>query len=423
MHHPRAAVIRTIAVCIAIFLAAILFRLWFITLSPQPFIYDQREYEMYAVKIFSHPFMLASHSYRSYPLPLMEAILYKFVGWADHQALYTVHAILDAFVAVMVFLLLKVGMRLGKLAWIGYILYAFNPFTSGYVGTGLSEILATFFIVGTLFAGMIFLRRPDIWRGLFFGFFAGMAAETRNAAFMWAAIPIMLTLLCIRWKRHLAGYIGIVLGLVITILYPLYTNWRDYHEINITKVDSFYAMEFFNGASLNILPPFTYVYPIEQFTMWNEYWSEYVPERTTKERQTIANKYYKKGWDIVKADPVAYIRWRFFKMWYVWQKENIFFYVEPGYESHRVYTYWGNLILLLFAALGMMSGLTFVRNKKIGTWIWGCFVGTIVYGTIAFCFSHAEYRLTIPFYPIIIALALIGAAAVVQALRHRIIPK
>lgn len=303
---------RTIALPIAIFFAAILFRLWFITLAPQPFIYDQGEYAMYAVKIFSHPWMLASHSYRSYPLPLMEAILYKFVGWANHQALYQVHAILDSLIAVMVFLLLKEGMRLKTVAWIGFILYSFNPFTSGYVGTGLSEILATFFIVGTLFAGMLFLRRPDVWRGISLGFFAGMAAETRNAAFMWAVIPILLTLIWVRWKRYIPAYIGIVLGLVITVLYPFYTNWRDYREINITKVDNFYAMEFFNGASLKILPPFTTMYPKEQYDMWQEYWSEYYPGRTTEERQVIANKYLKKGWDIVKADPIDYIRWRFF---------------------------------------------------------------------------------------------------------------
>ncbi|MFH0749478.1 MAG: hypothetical protein V1917_01010, partial [Candidatus Gottesmanbacteria bacterium] len=185
---------------------------------------------------------------------------------------------------------------------------------------------------------------------------------------------------------------------------------------------NFYAMEFFNGASLKILPPFTTMYPKEQYDMWQEYWSEYYPGRTTEERQVIANKYLKKGWDIVKADPIDYIRWRFFKMWYVWQKENIFFYDEPGYESHRPYTYWGNLIVLMFAALGMITGFTLVHNK-IGKWIWGCFVGTIVYGTIAFCFSHAEYRLTIPFYPIIIALASIGIFALATAVRRILFTK
>lgn len=417
MHNSHNIVIRTIAATVAIFFAAILFRLWFITLAPQPFIYDQGEYERYAAKIFSQPHLLASHSYRSYPLPLMEAVVYKVSGWANHQALYKVHAVLDALVAVMVFILLKEGMRLKTAAWIGYILYAFNPFTSGYVGTGMSEILATFFITGTLLAGMFFFRRPSVWWGIAFGFFAGMAAETRNAAFMWAAIPILLTLLWIPWKRHVPGYVGIILGLVITVLYPLYTNWRDYREINITKVDNFYVMEFFNGASLKILPPFTTMYPKEQYDMWQEYWSEYYPGRTTEERQAIANKYFKKGWDIVKSDPIDYIRWRFFKMWYVWQKENLFSFAEPGYELHRPYTYWGNLTLLILAVLGMITGFRLVHSK-VGKWIWSCFVGTIVYGTIAFCFSHAEYRLTIPFYPIVIALASIGIFVLFTGVRR-----
>jgi len=141
-----------------------------------------------------------------------------------------------------------------------------------------------------------------------------MAAETRNAAFLWAAIPILLTLVWIRWKKHIPAYIGILFGLVITTVYPLYTNWRDFKEFNITKVDNFYAMEFYNGATLKILPPFFSDYPQGQRDMWEEYWSEYVPGRTTQERLAIANKYFKKGWDIVRANPIDYIRWRFFKM-------------------------------------------------------------------------------------------------------------
>jgi len=75
------------------------------------------------------------------------------------------------------------------------------------------------------------------------------------------------------------------------------------------------------------------------------------------------------------------------------------------------------MILLLLAGVGMILGIRLVHTSA-GKWIWGCFVGTIVYGTIAFCFSHAEYRLTIPFYPIVIALASIGIFAVSKAVRR-----
>jgi hypothetical protein len=419
MKLPSKKTLGEIFLVAAIAVFAFFFRMWFITLEPQPFVYDQGEYEFYAYKIFTAPFMIAPHSYRSYPYPFFEAVIYKFAGWGNHQALYVANAVLDSCVAVFVYLLLRFGFKRKAIAWIGFVLYAVNPFTSGYVGVGLSEILATFFIAGTLVVGLLFVKKPGILTGLVFGLFAGMAAETRNAAFAWAAVPIVLSLFWVHWKRHLFAYGVVALGLFLTTVYPLYTNWVRYHEINITKVDSFFAMEFFNGASLKVLPPFTYTYPAEQNQMWYEYWSEYYPNRTTAERKAIADKYWKKGWEIVKADPLEYIRWRFFKMWYVWQKENIFFYKESGFAEHKQYTYLYNLTLLILGMIGMVSGWWQTKNTR-GKWILGSFVGTILYGVVAFCFSHAEYRLSIPFYPVIIALSSIGVGAVMSVVRKTV---
>ena len=411
MKMPSKQKVGEIFLAAAICVFAFFFRMWFITLEPQPFAYDQNEYEHYAYKIITAPFMLASHSYRSYPYPFLEAVIYKFTFWSDHQAIYTVNAVLDSLVAVFVFLLLRFGFKRKSIAWIGYFLYAVNPFTSGYVGVGLSEILATFFIMGTLVVGLWFVKKPGKFVGLLFGLFAGMAAETRNAAFAWAGVPIVLSFFWVDRKRQKWAYGAIVFGLFLTTVYPLYTNWRDFHEINITKVDSFYAMEFFNGASLKILPPFTYTYPVEQNQMWYEYWSEQWPGRTTEQRKVIADKYWKKGWDIVWANPVDYIRWRFFKMWYVWQKENVFFYKESGFAEHKQYIYLYNLTLLILGMIGMVFGWKQTKNTR-GKWILASFVGTILYGTLAFSISHAEYRLSIPFYPVIIALSAIGIGVV-----------
>jgi hypothetical protein len=101
------------------------------------------------------------------------------------------------------------------------------------------------------------------------------------------------------------------------------------------------------------------------------------------------------------TDPADYIRWRFFKMWYVWQKENIFFYVEPSFNQTRAYVYWGNIMLLFLAITGFTSGF-FSAANKISKWLWSSIIGTVLYGTLAFSISHAEYRLTVPFYPLLI---------------------
>jgi hypothetical protein len=204
----------------------------------------------------------------------------------------------------------------------------------------------------------------------------------------------------------------------------LYVNWRDWKEINVSTVDSMFAREFFNGAILKILPPFNYVYPRDVQLMYGEYYAEYAPWRTYEERQAMYEKYWQKGWDIVKRDPLDYIMYRFIKMVYVWQKENIFFYEEPGFADHKQYTFTLNVALQIATVLGLWGWgrYVFIHEKekrkrfkevfrRIGSskgYIWGCIVGTVFYGTVFFSISHAEYRLTIPFYPLLILMGTVG---------------
>jgi len=403
------------------FIGGVLFRLWFISLSPQPFGWDQYEYEMYALKIFNHPWMMASHSYRSYPYPLLLALFYNVVGFGNHQAVFFLQAVMDSFVGLMIYVILRYGMKNKSTAGIGFLLYTINPFTSGYVGVLLAEVLTGFFIAGTVLLGLLFVKKPGIGSGVLFGLFAGLAAETRNAAFLWAAIPIGLAF---SFTRPCLAKLGIFLGVLLTVLYPLYVNWRDYRELNVTTVDDFYAKEFFQGALIKKLPPFTYVYPPESVRMWMEYYSEYDPGRTTQTRQAMAKKYYGMAWAIMKADPVDYIKVRFYKMWYVWQKENVFFYKEPGFENHRMVTYWGNAILLLFAFIGLFfwPKLQKLQPQKVKPFrfdfVRWSIIGTVLYGTLAFSVTHAEYRLTIPFYPLVILASSVGIAAIIHHVRN-----
>ena len=370
-----------------IFVAGVLFRLWFISLAPQPFMGDQTEYEWYAAKIFLHPQMLESFSFRSYPYPLFLATVYKFVGFGNHEAIFFLQAILDAFSGVMVFLMTG--------SWIAFILYQINPFTSGYVGVILSEVLSIFFITATILFGAFFVKKPKFATGFLFGLAAGLAAETRNAAFLWAAIPIGLAYLFIRSKKY---FFAILLGVIVTIIYPLYVNWRDYKEISITTVDSIFARELWNGAILKTLPPFAHDLNIAGLReMYMEFYSERNPGRTSDERKAIAKKYMNSAFSIIKNDPIDYIKVRLDKMWYMWQKENVFFYEEPGFNQHKAYTYALNLAILVLAAFGLWRAR---RN-----WLWWTIIGTVIYGTLVFSITHAEYRLTIPFYPLLVIAA------------------
>lgn len=403
---------------IAVFIIGVLFRLWFVGLAPQPFGWDQYEYEMYAAKIFNHPWMMASHSYRSYPYPLLLALFYKVVGFGNHQAVFFLQAVMDSLVGLMIYVILRNGLKNKVAARIGFLLYTINPFTAGYVGVLLAEVMTGFFVAGTVLFGLMFVKKPNSIHGILFGLFAGLAAETRNAAFLWTIVPIGLAFSFVR--PRLAKF-SIVLGVILTLLYPLYVNWRDYHELNVTTVDDFYAKEFFQGALIKKLAPFTYLYPKESHLMWNEYYSEYDPGRTTLERRQMAQKYYRKAWDLMKADPIDYIKVRFFKMFYVWQKENVFFYTEPNFENHRVVTYWGNALLLLLASFGLIFWSR-LQPRKVKPFrfdfVRWSIIGTILYGTLAFSVTHAEYRLTVPFYPLLILAASVGIASLYHHVRN-----
>ncbi len=399
----------------AIVLVGIVFRLWFISLAPQPFGWDQYEYEMYAHKIFTAPNFLASHSYRNYPYPLFLALLYTVVGFGNHQAIFFFQAVIDSIVGFLLFFILSFGLHRRRAAWIVFLLYTFNPFTSGYVGVLLSEVLSLFLIVLTIAGGVFLIQKPRFLLGLVMGICAGLAAEVRTAAFGWSAVPLLLLAFQLSIKRHVVVWIAIALGLGMSVAYPLWVNWRDYHEINVGIVDGIIPREFFQGALLRRLPPFTYVYPIESNIMWHEFYSEYDPGRTTKQRAAMAQKYMDKAWALVNHDRMDYIKVRFEKMWYVWQKENIFFYQEPGFVSHKFFTYLGNQLLLGLTIVGL-----FLWKKRRGTdgFVRLSIIGSIFYATIAFAFTHAEYRLTIPFYPLLIMAAGVGIDLVFRLRKH-----
>lgn len=401
---------------IVLFIIGVCFRMWFITLAPQPFRFglDGFEYESYAQKIWDNKFF-AAHSYRSYPYPLLLAIVYLFVGWGNHQAIFFLQAVMDTSVGLFLFYIFRKGLMMRTVGFLAYALYTINPFTSGYVGVILAEVMTTFFIGATFFSGVFFVKKPSVFRGILFGFCVGMAAETRNAAFIWAAIPIGLSFWGVFSRKTIVSFVSLFVGLSLTVVYPLLTNWKTYEEINFTTVDDFYIKEIYQGVYLKILPPFTYAYPVESQELWGEYYSEYDPGRTKDQREAMRNKYLEKTKVLIEKDPIDYLLWRFRKMWYVWQKENVFFYEEPNFEYHRPYTYSYNVMILGLALLGLiywdktMYGNT-EKVIQIRRFIRLTCIGTILYATLAFSLTHAEYRLTIPFYPTLFAAMAVGIA-------------
>jgi hypothetical protein len=399
-----------------LFGAGLFFRLWFISLAPQPYGWDQYEYDQYTHKMLAKPLYLAPHTYRNYPYPLFLAGVYTVAGVENHQAVFFAQAVMDSVTGILIFFILRAVVKDPKAPWIGSFLYMFNPITSGYVGVVLSEVFTAFFLVLGLATGVVFVKKPNVLRGILFGLAVGIASEARSAALYWGAIPILLAFWLIR-KYMRAGLVAsCIAGVMLALLYPLWVNWQFYHEFNWATVDNAFPREFYQGALLKRLPPFTYNYPPESYIMWNEYHSEYHPQMGATERRAMAQKYMDKAWTLINRDRWDYIKVRFEKMWYVWQKENVFFYSEPGFAVHRIYTYTYNIVLLAFALFGFVI---WPKGDRVNRWLRGAMVWSVLYATVAFSFTHAEYRLTVPFYPIIFAAAAVGLRKLALLMQHR----
>ncbi len=409
MRAPTSSAIREITLLGLYLSIGILFRLWLASLAPQPFINDQRDYDYFAGKILADPHMIASHSFRTYPYPMLLALLYRFVGFGNHQAVIVFQAILDSLTGVLIYALVLLIRQKKSTARLALFIYALNPFTAGYVNVVLSEVMATFFMVASVLSGAIFVKTPSKRWGLLFGFTMGLSAQTRNAVFLWTLIPLGLALYYVPLRKNVGGYGWIALGVFLTMIYPLISNWRDFREIRATTVDSFYAKEFFNGVVIRRLAPLAPPLPMETYEMYAQYYSEYNPERDSNYRKMISRKYYDMAWERIWQDPLDYLTVRLDKMWYVWQKEAIYVYREPGFEKHKPWIYALNLILLAMGGVGLfLWKRSLTPQSHISRWVWGTVMGTIVYSTFVFSLTHAEHRLTIPFYPLLIVCGAIG---------------
>jgi hypothetical protein len=132
----------------------------------------------------------------------------------------------------------------------------------------------------------------------------------------------------------------------------------------------------------------------------------------------MATKYFRKAFDYIRANPTDYIVTRFAKMWSMWQKPNIFFYTEPGFDRHWKITFSANIILLGLAVWGILKSLK-LDDVKARKSIY-LMISFIIFMTVAIAFSHAEPRLTIPAYPLLFLFAAVGINSGISTLfRHR----
>lgn len=393
----------------------IIFRLWLTHVSPQSFAFDQGEYESYAIKITNDSHFLASYSFRPYVYPMFLSLVYKYGGFGNHEPIFVLQAIIDSIVGVFMYIILRQISNKNSFSLIAMLLYELNPFTAAYVGVILSEILTLFLITASFVAGLFYVKKPTHLYGFLFGILIAFAAQARVAVFPWLVIPVGFTIWSRAWKEYVPTMMSLLLGIILPILYPLYVNWRDFHEITPTTVDNIMVKELYIGTVMDRPKPFSADFPGDIIVMYRDYYTEMNLDRSAQERRAIVKKYLDKSIENVRRDPLRYLRRVATNMLFLWHTDAIFPYQEPGYRDHRFFTYWGNAFLLFIAVIGII-GLGFVHTPSV-RWFWRSILGTFLYATVTMSFTLAEHRLVIPFYPLLFICAGVALQWIAQEMQ------
>ncbi len=432
-----------IAVLIGLFCIGVLFRLWIAALVPQPFVYDQEEYYGYALGIIKHG--LHADLYRLYGYPLIITPLIYFFGVKSAVPWTLFHAILDTATAVLVYWIARYlssprtprkdsGQARGSsvqkdwipgpsisagrqardddstAAWIAFLLYLFNPFTAGYVGVLLSEVV-TVFLVTLVSALLIRFVEKQSSRMLFvLALLLGFLPQVRPVFILLSFATVCLL---VRTKPYRVKMATIIL-FSIPFWYTIAGNAVYYKQLSILGVEPTVVRELYASLFIGRGMPFT-------DTKWGDWpveaqkaWGAFTAPKDAAGRRDVADRHLRMATEIIRRDPFRFIQSRIAKMGYVWEKHFLYPYVmgKPSALT-KALTYWGNLALLAAAAIGMV--LAWKRNRRVVLVASSFFL----YISLAHIFSTSEERFSLPAYPWLMIFAAYSLWTIAVYVRQR----
>lgn len=428
-------------ISIGLLAAGFLFRLWIAGVIPQPLVYDQDEYYGYALGILNKG--LHADLYRLYGYPLIVAPLIYFFGVKSAVPWTVFHAVLDTATAGLVYWIarylssprtrgsseknwipghtfdkLSASARddNGAIAWLAFILYLFNPFTAGYTGVLLSEVVTVFLV--TLTSALVIRYVEKKSTALFFVLILllGFLPQVRPVfialslvgvgALVWEAGRRMKKI----QERLLLGFMTLVV-FSLPFWYTIAGNLVYYKQFSVLGVEPTFVRELYASLFIGRGMPFT-------DTKWGDWpgeaqnaWGAFTAPPDAAGRAKVADKHFQLATEIIRRDPLGFVQSRFAKMGYVWEKHFIYPYVmgKPSPEG-KALTYWGNIVVLMLAIVGMV-----VAYKRNMAFVLGALI-FFLYISLAHMFSTSEERFSLPAYPWVAVFAGYGIWKVVGLL-------
>jgi len=405
MDNRRPAKNREALLIAVFFVFGFLFRISLVASFPQPRIWDQDQYYGFALGMIREGWHADTVRLYGYPLIIVPFIL--FFGDSFQWYLTIFQSLLDCATAILVWML---GTRLFTKvsAWAGYIIYLANPYTAAYTGVILTEIIAIFLVTLIIYLLFRTISSRSIQLAIILALLLGFLPQVRPS-FVYLTIIGLVFLLYLMRARIVKWATGTVLVFfyVLPFSYNIAVNVYRYQQLALQSVDNVFIREVYISLYINRAAPpgnMSFTWPDEVYAAWWDFSSATTPQG----RAAMNEKYKTFVLNIIKRDPIGFVKSRVAKVWYVWEKHYLFPYIpQQGGRIITVVIYWVNVGLLTLAAGGFIQWYltSAVTNNKILRHFGTVAVFVIVYISIAHIFSTSEERFSLPGYPMIFLFA------------------
>lgn len=404
----------------------VLFRLWLTSLVPQGDEFDQKEYHYMALEILGEKQYMYLSSYRMSGYPLILAGIYTLFGNSGKEGVILVQSILDVVTGVLLFAIGKIIFRSSYASWLGLILYLVNPITSAYVGVRLTELLATFLVVLAIFCLVQFAKTARMYFPMSFAAVVGFIPQVRPNLLPLTVFSIVFLLFWL-WKnkRHdiTVKSISTLLVLFCYSLMFIYSSIRNYTyfgKFSLLTVDNMMVRELYGSLlmdSYDTMPTMS--------AELNNLYIEFTNSQDDEEDRKIAAKYTQKTKEKVLSDIAGFLVSRVKKMWYVWQKYNLFPYENPKIPLFREGVFWGNLIVLAFGGFSFYQWVKEkpTKNETVKKVMIFAMISLFFSITIIHTLVMTAGRFSIPFYPFVFLFVGYGLLRVLHFISWRNIRK
>lgn len=380
---------------IIFFILGILFRLWFVNLVPQPFGGDQEEYHKVALDLLGKHENAYTGAYRLWGYPMLLALDYSIFGTADPFGWKVFQAAMDSLTGIIVFLIAYELFKNKKAAWIGFILYLFNPFIAAYVGVRLTEIVCIFLVTGVFYLVIKFIKTKAPVFLFLLAFLLGFLPFVRPGYLFFSLIVFVWLIRRVMREMRVMGVVMMII-FILPFVYNMARNYRYFGQPALVTVDNLFVREFYISLYMNNYDNEANI-PIQI----NRIYREFSTAKNAPERRTMAQKYLELGVNDILSDPVKFMGNRIKKMWFVWEKHRLFAYENPVNPILNNAVYIINILLLVVAG----AGFGFAVKKMKDRWFLYMTLFLAVYISVLHAFTITAERFSLPAYPLVFLFA------------------